>query len=106
MTGMSNVSKLAGEPSGRILVFTLGMKEYGIDILVQEDRGYDGDAHRQYMTLYKRVTNLRGVIVIVDLRVKCEGDVEYDDNTVVIIAESLGQRVVRDSVEQCLTYCH
>lgn len=41
------------------------------------------------------MTNLRGVIVpIVDLRVKfCEGDVEYDDNTVVIVL-NLGQRVV------------
>lgn len=43
MTGMSNVSKLAGEPSGQeFLVFTLGNEEYGIDILkVQEIRGYD-----------------------------------------------------------------
>lgn len=77
-------------------MFTLGNEEYGIDILkVQEIRGYDGDAHRQYTGLYKGVTNLRGVIVpIVDLRVKfCEGDVEYDDNTVVIVL-NLGQRVV------------
>ncbi|ONF76983.1 chemotaxis protein CheW [Salmonella enterica subsp. enterica serovar Typhimurium] len=80
MTGMSNVSKLAGEPSGQeFLVFTLGNEEYGIDIL----------------KFIKGVTNLRGVIVpIVDLRVKfCEGDVEYDDNTVVIVL-NLGQRVV------------
>lgn len=43
MTGMSNVTKLAGEPSGQeFLVFTLGDEEYGIDILkVQEIRGYD-----------------------------------------------------------------
>ena len=34
MTGMSNVTKLAGEPSGQeFLVFTLGDEEYGIDIL-------------------------------------------------------------------------
>jgi Chemotaxis signal transduction protein len=40
---MSNVAKLAGEPSGQeFLVFTLGDEEYGIDILkVQEIRGYD-----------------------------------------------------------------
>ena len=40
MTGMSNVTKLAGEPSGQeFLVFTLGDEEYGIDILkVQEIR--------------------------------------------------------------------
>ncbi|HHY2851982.1 TPA: chemotaxis protein CheA [Enterobacter hormaechei subsp. oharae] len=43
----------------------------------------------------KGVTNLRGVIVpIVDLRVKfSQGDVEYNDNTVVIVL-NLGQRVV------------
>lgn len=43
MTGMSNVTKLAGEPSGQEFpVFTLGDEEYGIDILkVQEIRGYD-----------------------------------------------------------------
>jgi purine-binding chemotaxis protein CheW len=41
------------------------------------------------------VTNLRGVIVpILDLRVKFEqGDVEYNENTVVIVL-NLGQRVV------------
>lgn len=38
MTGMTNVTKLASEPSGQeFLVFTLGDEEYGIDILkVQE----------------------------------------------------------------------
>ena len=34
MTGMTNVTKLASEPSGQeFLVFTLGDEEYGIDIL-------------------------------------------------------------------------
>lgn len=98
MTGMSNVSKLAGEPSGQeFLVFTLGDEEYGIDILkVQEIRGYDQVTRIANTPAFiKGVTNLRGVIVpIVDLRVKfCEGDVEYDDNTVVIVL-NLGQRVV------------
>lgn len=98
MTGMSNVSKLAGEPSGQeFLVFTLGNEEYGIDILkVQEIRGYDQVTRIANTPAFiKGVTNLRGVIVpIVDLRVKfCEGDVEYDDNTVVIVL-NLGQRVV------------
>jgi len=98
MTGMSNVTKLAGEPSGQeFLVFTLGDEEYGIDILkVQEIRGYD-QVTRSANTpdFIKGVTNLRGVIVpIVDLRVKfSQGDVEYDDNTVVIVL-NLGQRVV------------
>ncbi|WP_313363837.1 chemotaxis protein CheW, partial [Mixta calida] len=43
MTGMANVTKLAGETVGQeFLVFTLGDEEYGIDILkVQEIRGYD-----------------------------------------------------------------
>ena len=98
MTGMSNVTKLAGEPSGQeFLVFTLGDEEYGIDILkVQEIRGYDQVTRiANTPTFIKGVTNLRGVIVpIVDLRVKfSQGDVEYNDNTVVIVL-NLGQRVV------------
>ena len=98
MTGMSNVTKLAGEPSGQeFLVFTLGDEEYGIDILkVQEIRGYDQVTRiANTQAFIKGVTNLRGVIVpIVDLRVKfSQGDVEYNDNTVVIVL-NLGQRVV------------
>ncbi|EPQ9802431.1 chemotaxis protein CheW [Cronobacter sakazakii] len=98
MTGMSNVTKLAGEPSGQeFLVFTLGDEEYGIDILkVQEIRGYDQVTRiANTPSFIKGVTNLRGVIVpIVDLRVKFEqGDVEYNENTVVIVL-NFGQRVV------------
>lgn len=98
MTGMSNVTKLAGEPSGQeFLVFTLGDEEYGIDILkVQEIRGYVQVTRIANTPAFiKGVTNLRGVIVpIVDLRVKfSQGDVEYNENTVVIVL-NLGQRVV------------
>lgn len=98
MTGMSNVTKLAGEPSGQeFLVFTLGDEEYGIDILkVQEIRGYDQVTRiANTPSFIKGVTNLRGVIVpIVDLRVKCsQSDVDYNENTVVIVL-NLGQRVV------------
>ncbi|WP_330984381.1 MULTISPECIES: chemotaxis protein CheW [Enterobacterales] len=98
MTGMTNVAKLAGEPSGQeFLVFTLGNEEYGIDILkVQEIRGYDQVTRiANTPSFIKGVTNLRGVIVpIVDLRVKfSQQDVEYNDNTVVIVL-NLSQRVV------------
>ena len=98
MTGMTNVAKLAGEPSGQeFLVFTLGNEEYGIDILkVQEIRGYDQVTRiANTPSFIKGVTNLRGVIVpIVDLRVKfSQEDVEYNDNTVVIVL-NLHQRVV------------
>ena len=98
MTGMSNVTKLAGEPSGQeFLVFTLGDEEYGIDILkVQEIRGYDQVTRiANTPDFIIGVTNLRGVIVpIVDLRVKfSQQDVEYNDNTVVIVL-NFGQRVV------------
>lgn len=98
MTGMTNVTKLAGEPTGQeFLVFTLGNEEYGIDILkVQEIRGYDQVTRiANTLAFIKGVTNLRGVIVpIVDLRVKfSQEDVEYNDNTVVIVL-NLGQRVV------------
>ncbi|ALR77113.1 chemotaxis protein CheW [[Enterobacter] lignolyticus] len=98
MIGMTNVAKLAGEPSGQeFLVFTLGDEEYGIDILkVQEIRGYDQVTRiANTPSFIKGVTNLRGVIVpIVDLRVKfCQDDVDYNDNTVVIVL-NLNQRVV------------
>ncbi|ELB7231815.1 chemotaxis protein CheW [Escherichia coli] len=98
MTGMTNVTKLASEPSGQeFLVFTLGDEEYGIDILkVQEIRGYDQVTRIANTPVFiKGVTNLRGVIVpIVDLRIKfSQVDVDYNDNTVVIVL-NLGQRVV------------
>ncbi|ENC55639.1 cheW-like domain protein [Escherichia coli P0299917.4] len=98
MTGMTNVTKLASEPSGQeFLVFTLGDEEYGIDILkVQEIRGYDQVTRiANTPAVIKGVTNLRGVIVpIVDLRIKfSQVDVDYNDNTVVIVL-NLGQRVV------------
>ncbi len=98
MTGMTNVTKLASEPSGQeFLVFTLGDEEYGIYIPeVEEIRGY-GQVARSANTpgFSKGVTNLRGVIVpIVDLRIKfSQVDVDYNDNTVVIVL-NLGQRVV------------
>jgi len=98
MNGLTNVTKLTGEPSGQeFLVFTLGDEEYGIDILkVQEIRGYDQVTRIANTPAFiKGVTNLRGVIVpILDLRVKFDqGDVEYNENTVVIVL-NLGQRVV------------
>ena len=98
MTGMPNVTKLASEPSGQeFLVFTLGDEEYGIDILkVQEIRGSDQVTRIANTPAFiKGVTNLRGVIVpIVDLRIKfSQVDVDYNDNTVVIVL-NLGQRVV------------
>ncbi|MCO7261235.1 chemotaxis protein CheW [Dickeya zeae] len=98
MTGLANVTKLAGETVGQeFLIFTLGDEEYGVDILkVQEIRGYDQVTRiANTPEFIKGVTNLRGVIVpIVDLRIKfMQQEVDYDDNTVVIVL-NLGQRVV------------
>ncbi|UQY42700.1 chemotaxis protein CheW [Mixta hanseatica] len=98
MTGMANVTKLAGETVGQeFLVFTLGDEEYGIDILkVQEIRGYDQVTRIANTPAFiKGVTNLRGVIVpIIDLRVKfAQPGVQYNDNTVVIVL-NLKHRVV------------
>ncbi|RPE03056.1 chemotaxis protein CheW [Candidatus Pantoea deserta] len=98
MTGMATVTKIAGETVGQeFLVFTLGDEEYGIDILkVQEIRGYDQVTRiANTPDFIKGVTNLRGVIVpIIDLRVKfSQPDVEYNDNTVVIVL-NLEHRVV------------
>ncbi|ADO09914.1 MULTISPECIES: chemotaxis protein CheW [Pantoea] len=98
MNGMATVTKIAGETVGQeFLVFTLGDEEYGIDILkVQEIRGYDQVTRIANTPEFIRgVTNLRGVIVpIIDLRVKfAQPDVEYNDNTVVIVL-NLENRVV------------
>ena len=105
MTGMTNVTKLASEPSGQeFLVFTLGDEEYGIDILkVQEIRGYDQVTRIANTPAFiKGVTNLRGVIVpIVDLRIKfSQVDVDYNDNTVVIV---LNLGIVVDGVSDVLS---
>lgn len=98
MTGMATVTKIAGETVGQeFLVFTLGDEEYGIDILkVQEIRGYDQVTRIANTPAFiKGVTNLRGVIVpIIDLRIKfAQPDVDYNENTVVIVL-NLVQRVV------------
>ena len=98
MTDMATVTKIAGETVGQeFLVFTLGDEEYGIDILkVQEIRGYDQVTRiANTPEFIKGVTNLRGVIVpIIDLRVKfAQLDVEYNENTVVIVL-NLEHRVV------------
>lgn len=98
MTDMATVTKIAGETAGQeFLVFTLGDEEYGIDILkVQEIRGYDQVTRiANTPEFIKGVTNLRGVIVpIIDLRIKfSQPDVEYNENTVVIVL-NLAHRVV------------
>lgn len=98
MIGMTNVIKLVSESLGQeFLVFIFGDEEYGIDILkVQEIRGYDQVIRiANTLAFIKGVTNLRGVIVsIVDLRIKfSQVDVDYNDNTVVIVL-NFGQRVV------------
>ena len=113
MTGMATVTKIAGETVGQeFLVFTLGDEEYGIDILkVQEIRGYDQVTRiANTPEFIKGVTNLRGVIVpIIDLRVKfSQPDVEYNDNTVVIVL-NLEHRVVGivvDGVSDVLSLTH
>jgi len=113
MTDMATVTKIAGETVGQeFLVFTLGDEEYGIDILkVQEIRGYDQVTRiANTPEFIKGVTNLRGVIVpIIDLRVKfSQPDVEYNDNTVVIVL-NLEHRVVGivvDGVSDVLSLKH
>lgn len=87
-----------GVPSANeFLTFTLGVEEYGIEILkVQEIRGYDAVTHiANAPEFIKGVVNLRGIIVpIVDLRIKFKLDkIEYNEFTVVIVL-NLGGRVM------------
>src|SRR3989338_7344184 len=91
------------------LTFTLGIEEYGIDILkVQEIRGYDAvTTIANSPEFIKGVINLRGTIVpIVDLRIKFHlGNVEYNEFTVVIILNLSGRIVgiVVDGVSDFIT---
>lgn len=98
MTESNHMTTVIGESRGQeFLIFTLGAEEYGIDILkVQEIRGYDQVTRIANTPAFiKGVTNLRGVIVpIIDLRIKfAQTNIEYNDNTVVIVL-NLERRVV------------
>jgi purine-binding chemotaxis protein CheW len=95
--------------ANEFLVFTLGREEYGIDILkVQEIRGYEAVTRiANTPDFIKGVINLRGEIVpIVDLRERFhQGDIRYDEFTVVIILHLVGRLVgiVVDGVSDVLT---
>ncbi|STM23570.1 chemotaxis protein [Escherichia coli] len=57
MTGMTNVTKLASEPSGQeFLVFTLGDEEYGIDILKVQEIPWlrSGNTDCEHASVYQR----------------------------------------------------
>jgi purine-binding chemotaxis protein CheW len=91
-----------------VLVFRLGVEEYGIDILtVQELRSYEVATEVANAPSYlKGLFNLRGTIVpIVDMRIKLGlGQPVYDDSTVVMIL-NIGPRVIGlvvDSVSDVL----
>jgi len=108
-TVMEHKEPHAGVGAGEYLTFTLGIEEYGIDILkVQEIRGYDAvTTIANSPEFIKGVINLRGTIVpIVDLRIKFHlGNVEYNEFTVVIILNLSGRIVgiVVDGVSDVIT---
>lgn len=101
----ANIKRAAGE----CLTFTLGVEEYGIDILkVQEIRGYDAVTHiANTPNFIKGVINLRGkVIPIVDLRIKLnQPNIVYNELTVVIVLNLSGRivGVVVDGVSDVIT---
>ena len=104
-----NQEQTVASTSRELLTFTLGLEEYGIDILkVQEIRGYDAiTTIANAPAFIKGVINLRGIIVpIVDMRIKFKlGNVTYDETTVVIIL-NVAKRVVGmvvDGVSDVLT---
>ena len=106
----NNTSEGAKEATeDEFLAFTLGVEEYGIDILkVQEIRGYESPTRiANTPEFIKGVINLRGLIVpIVDMRIKFNlGDANYDNLTVVIILNITGRVVgmVVDSVSDVIT---
>ena len=92
-----------------LLIFTLGLEEYCIDILkVQEIRGYETATRiANVPSFIKGVINLRGNIVpIIDLRLKLGLEqASYDQNTVVIILDILKRTIgiVVDSVSDVIS---
>jgi len=104
---MSNESDGLGR---EFLTFTLGIEEYGVDILkVQEIRGYELVTKiANSPEFIKGVINLRGVIVpIVDLRIKFNlSKADYNEFTVVIILnlESRVVGIVVDSVSDVVSF--
>ena len=92
-----NQEQTATDEGRELLTFTLGIEEYGIDILkVQEIRGYDAVTTIVNAPAFiKGVINLRGIIIpIVDMRIKFQlGNINYDATTVVIIL-NIASRVV------------
>jgi purine-binding chemotaxis protein CheW len=106
---MSNQITAQDGAGSEYLAFTLGLEEYGIDILkVQEIRGYEAVTRiANAPEFIKGVINLRGIIIpVVDMRIKFKlGTPTYDQFTVVIIL-NIGGRVmgmVVDSVSDVTT---
>lgn len=108
MDRMKQANVVKAQTGSEFLTFTLGLEEYGIDILkVQEIRCYERVTHIvNAPSFIKGVINLRGTIVpIIDLRLKFDlGSAEYTAFTVVIIL-NLSNRVlgvVVDSVSDVI----
>lgn len=100
----------ASEEAGKqFLAFTMGLEEYGLDILkVQEIRGYEAVTRlANAPAFFKGVINLRGVIVpVLDMRIKFNLDCpSYDASTIVIVLNLAGKVVgmVVDSVSDVTT---
>jgi len=92
----TNRQQPATSSSCELLAFTLGKVAYGIDIRkVQEIRGYEATTTiANAPEFIKGMINLRGIIVpIMDMRIKFNLCVTYDENTAVIII-SVANRLV------------
>jgi purine-binding chemotaxis protein CheW len=93
---------------GSYVIFALGSDTYGIEVMnIQEVQNYIAINHVPDTLAYmKGVINLRGNIVpIVDLRIKLGmEEVQYTDQTVIIIAELHGEKagLIVDSVVDVL----
>ena len=108
-TMSQNISQATDGAGNEYLAFTLGLEEYGIDILkVQEIRGYEAVTRiANAPEFIKGVINLRGIIIpVVDMRIKFNlGAPTYDQFTVVIILNIAGRvmGMVVDSVSDVTT---
>ena len=82
--------------AGEYLVFRLGTKNYGLDILLtSEIRSYEQPSPiAQMPAFHKGLLNLRGVVVpIIDLRIVAGCEAHFDVQTVVAVISLAGRRI-------------
>ncbi len=109
MEPLSTHANATGSDTQQFLTFTVGIEEYGVDIMmVREVKGWTETTRLPSMPEYLRgVLNLRGAIIpIFDLRARLTGKLTEADAKHVVIILAVGTRnigILADTVSDILT---